>query len=226
MAIVHYDLVQGSDEWLTARLGIPTASEFARIITAVKGDLSKSARKYAHALVAETLLGRPLEKPPGLPWAMVRGKALEQIAIRSYAAENNVEVRAVGLVTTDCGRIGASPDGLIVGARGGLEIKCTLDETHMGILIDGPGEDYKQQVQGGLAVAELEWWDLYAWHPNLPSITIRTHRDEPYIAKMRAALEEFLAMRDAMLATARASGWTARETDPAIATWAALKAAA
>ena len=41
------------------------------------------------------------------------------------------------MARNDCGRIGASPDGLIVGARGGLEIKCTLDETHMGILIDG-----------------------------------------------------------------------------------------
>jgi hypothetical protein len=220
------DVQQGSPEWLQARLGIPTASEFKRIVTAVKGDMSKSARQYAHALVAETLLGRPLEKPPGLPWAMVRGKALEQIAIQSYAAENNVTVRPVGFVTTDCGRIGASPDGLIVGTRGGLEIKCTIDETHMGILIDGPGDDYRQQVQGNIAVCELDHWDLYAWHPNLPSITIRTMRDEPYITKMRAALTEFLAIRDEMLARARASGWVARESDPAIATWSALKAAA
>ncbi len=224
--MIIIDCVQGSDAWLQARLGIPTASEFKRIVTAVKGDLSKSARQYAHALVAETLLGRPLEKPPGLPWAMVRGKALEQIAIQSYAAENNVTVRPVGFITTDCGQLGASPDGLIVGGRGGLEVKATLDETHMGLLIDGPGEDYRQQVQGQLAVCELAWVDLYAWHPNLPSITIRTVRDEPYIAKMRAALTEFLAMRDAMLAKARASGWVARESDPAIATWSALKAAA
>ena len=33
--------------------------KFSRIITAAKGDLSKSAPKYAHQLVAETLLGRP-----------------------------------------------------------------------------------------------------------------------------------------------------------------------
>jgi hypothetical protein len=59
------DCVQNSDEWIAARLGIPTASEFHRIITAVKGDLSKSARKYAAGLVAETLLAKPLEKPPG-----------------------------------------------------------------------------------------------------------------------------------------------------------------
>lgn len=201
------DCVQGSDAWITARLGIPTASEFHRIITVVKGDLSKSARGYAHALVAETLLGRPLEKPPGTPWAMARGKALEPLAVQQYAFTNDVEVRAVGFVTTDNGKIGCSPDGLIVGTRGGLEIKCTLDENHMGIFVDGPGENYKQQVQGNIAIAELEWWDLYAYHPELPPVTIRTHRDEPFIAKMGAALTEFLALRDEMLAKALASGF-------------------
>lgn len=201
------DCVQGSDEWLAARLGIPTASEFHKIITAAKGDLSKQARKYAHGLVVEALLGRSLEKPPGNLWAMARGTALEPLAIQQYSFTNDVEVRAVGLVTTDDGRIGGSPDGLIIGTRGGLEVKCTLDEGHMGIFIDGPGDDYKQQVQGNLAVAELEWWDLYAYHPELPPVTIRTYRDEPYIAKMNAALGEFLEIRDTMLAKARASGF-------------------
>jgi hypothetical protein len=207
------ECVQGSDAWLTARLGIPTASEFHKIITAVKGDLSKSARKYAHALVAETLLGRPLEKPPGTPWAMVRGKELEPAALQQYSFTNDVDVRTVGFVTTDNGKAGCSPDGLIVGARGGLEIKCTLDETHMGILLDGPGEDYKQQVQGNLSIGELEWWDFYAYHPELPPVTIRTYRDDPYIAKMNAALTEFLDMRDAMLVKARSSGFFEQRAD-------------
>lgn len=201
------DCVQGSDEWIAARLGIPTASEFHRIITAVKGDLSKSARKYAAGLVAETLLGKPLEKPEGNLWVMERGKLLEPLAVQQYSFVNDCEVRRVGLVTTDDGRIGASPDGLIVGTRGGLEVKCTLDENHMSIFADGPGDDYKQQVQGNLAICELEWWDLYAYHPELPPVTIRTYRDEPYINKMRAALTEFLAIRDEMLAKARASGF-------------------
>jgi hypothetical protein len=225
MAIIRTDIVQGSDEWLTARLGIPTASEFSRIITAVKGDLSKSARKYAHALIAETMLGRPLEKPPGIPWAMKRGKDLEPIAVERYAGEHKVEVRRVGFVTTNDGRIGASPDGLIVGTRGGLEVKCVLDDNHVGIWADGPGDDYKQQVQGNLAVCELDYWDLYAWHPDLPSITIRTKRDEPYIAKMSAALVEFLAIRDEMLAKALEAGWRMTKSDVP-ATWTAVKYAA
>lgn len=206
MAIIH-TMPQGSDAWRAARLGIPTASQFHRIITAAKGDLSKSARKYAHELVAETLLGRPLEAPMMNGFAIQRGVELEPLAVRQYEFSTDAETRPVGFVTSDCGRIGCSPDRLIVGARGGLEVKCQLDGNHIGTLIDGPGDDYRQQVQGCLAVCELEWWDLYAYHPALPPVTIRTYRDEPYIAKLQAALVEFLAMRDDMLATVRATGW-------------------
>ena len=201
------DCVQGTPEWLAARLGIPTSSEFHKIITAVKGDLSKSARKYAHQLVAEILLGEPLETSIGnLEW-VARGKLLEPQAVQQYQFTTDIETRAVGFVTTDCGRLGCSPDRLVIGERGSLEIKCTAPQTHMGFLLDGPGDDYRQQVQGQLAIAELEWVDLYAFHPSLPPVTIRTCRDEPYIAKLRAALTEFLDMRDEMLAKARASGF-------------------
>lgn len=205
---------QYSPEWESVRLGIPTASEFHRIITAVKGDFSKSADKYAYGLVAETLLRRSLEKPQVNAWAMQRGRELEPAAAAQYEFLTDTEVSAVGFVTSDDGRIGCSPDRLVslaalnAGSRGGLEIKCTLDENHVGIYFDGPGEDYKQQVQGSLLVAdELEWWDLHAYHPDLPARTIRNFRDEPYLAKMRSALSQFLEMRDAMLAKAIESGF-------------------
>lgn len=205
------NVIQNTPEWEAVRLGKPTASEFHRIITAVKGDLSEQARGYAHGLIAETLLNRPLAKPPGNLWAAERGKELEPLAIQQYAYTNEVEIRRVGFVTTDDGRVGCSPDGLIVGARGGLEVKCCLDEKHMGLWLDGPGKDFKQQVQGNLAVTELEWWDLYAYHPELPPRTVRTYRDEPYIKKLGAALAEFLAIRDEMLAKAMASGFFAND---------------
>jgi hypothetical protein len=225
MAVIHM-MEQGTPEWLAARLGIPTASEFHRIITASQGNLSKQAVKYAQALVAETLLGRPLARAPGIPWAMQRGKEMEPLALAQYARDNKVEVQRVGFVTTNDLKVGASPDGLIVDSRGGMEIKCVLDDHHVGIWSDGPGDDYRQQVQGNLAIAELDWWDFYAWHPELPPVQIRTYRDEPYIAKLGAALFEFLEIRDAMLAKAKEAGWAAREPVAIPATFGALKAAA
>jgi YqaJ-like viral recombinase domain len=214
--IIH-TMEQRSAEWHAIKLGVPSASEFHKIVANSTGELSRprgkkdglgeTAKKYAYGLVAETLLGRPLAKPLGTPWAMARGKELEPLAIQQYSFTNDVEIRRVGFVTTDDGRLGCSPDGLIIGSRGGLEVKSTLDENHMGIFIDGPGDDYAPQVMGCLAIAELEWWDLYAYHPELPPRTIRVVRDDAYIAKMGAALAEFLDIRDAMLAKARASGF-------------------
>lgn len=222
MAIIH-DCQQGTDEWLQLRLGRPTASNFHRIITGAKGELSKQANKYAAGLVAETLTGRPLENAGLSTWAMQRGTELEPLARAQYAADNQVALRQVGFVTTDCGRVSASPDSLIVGQRGCLEIKCLLAEQHMQVLFEGPGDDYRQQVQALLAITETAWVDLYCWHPDLPPVQQRFERDEPYIDKMRVALAAFLEMRDAMLAKARAIAWTPR---PRPADFAAIKTAA
>lgn len=213
---------QGTPDWIKARLGIPTASEFHKIVGNTTGELSRSrdkkglsetAKKYAYRLVAETLLGHPLEKPPGTPWAMERGKKLEPLARAQYAYTNDVAVREVGFVTTDNGLLGASPDFQIIGTRNGGEIKCLLDENHMGLLIDGPGDDFKPQVMGNLACCEAEYWDFYGFHPELPEFKLRTYRDEPYITRMGAALGEFLEIRDAMLATAMASGFFAERAN-------------
>ena len=202
-----YNVEQRTPEWKALHLGRPTASNFHRIVTPVKGDLSKQARGYAYQLVAETLLGRELDKPRWTTPAMERGIRLEPDAIQHYCFSNDAEIQKIGFVTTDDGRVGCSPDGFISGTRGGLEIKCPEDDNHIGIYIDGAGDEYKCQVQGSLAVAELEFWDLHVYHPELPSFTRRTHRDELYIAKLNAALREFLDIRDAMLAKARASGF-------------------
>ena len=83
----------------------------------------------------------------------------------------------------------------------------------MGLLIDGPGDEFKPQVMGNLAGCELDYWDLYGFHPDLPEAKIRTYRDEPYIARMGAALREFLDIRDAMLVKARASGFFAERAN-------------
>ena len=68
-----------------------------------------------------------------------------------------------------------------------MEVKCCAPATHMGLLLDGLGEDYRQQVQGQMLMADLPWVDLYAYHPQLPPVLVRTWRDEPYIERMRAA---------------------------------------
>jgi hypothetical protein len=204
--IVRTDFQQGSAEWYAARLGIPTSSNFDKIITPAKGDFSKSARGYAMYLVAETMLGQTLESLDHIEW-IARGKELEPQAARVYQALNDLDdadMRAVGFVTTDDGMVGASPDRLVL--DGGLEIKCPAPHTHIGYLLDGPNDAYRPQVQGQLYVAELEWVDFFSWHPAMPPARVRFYRDEPYIQKLQSALVEFTDLRLSLLARARASG--------------------
>lgn len=205
--MIFHPVAQRSPEWQALRLGIPTSSEFHRIITAQKGELSKSASRYAHALVAEMLLGEAQDARIGeLEW-VARGRQLEPHAVQQYEFETDCDTRPGGFCTTDDGRMGCSPDRLMLAAAGAVEIKCTAPATHMGLLMDGPGDDYRQQVQGTLLITDLDFVDFYGYHPNLPPACWRTGRDEPFIAKMRAALAEFCDMKDAMLARALASGF-------------------
>jgi hypothetical protein len=226
MSIVHRNIEQGTREWLAIRLGLPTASCFDKIITPAKGELSKSSRAYAAYLVAEAIMGEPLEPERGDPYWIDWGKRHEAMAAEHYARMTGTEIETVGFVTTDDGRVGCSPDRLIIGQRGAVEIKCPAPWTLTSYWIDGIGADYRVQLQGQMAVAELEYVDLYAWHPVLTPIKIRTYRDEPFILKMGIALAEFLTMRDEMLAKVKRAGLTAREASSVPATFSAIKAAA
>lgn len=194
---------QGSADWYQARLGIPTASCFEQIVTP-GGRLSAQARKYALRLVAEELLNRPLDSLDHVQWVQ-HGREHEPAAVKLYGFEQGCQTQPVGFCMTDDGRIGASPDRL-VGASGLLEVKCPSPAVHLGYLLDGPGADYRPQVQGQLLVTEREWCDFWSYSPEMPAARVRSYREEEYIAKLRDALAAFCDMRDLLLDRARAAG--------------------
>ena len=202
--IAHTEYDQGSAEWYEARLGIPTASEFHRIVTPT-GKLSAQSRPYAIRLATEKLLNRTLDAIDNLEW-VERGRLLEPQAVKAYEFEYDATTERVAFCTTDDGRIGASPDRLTADRRGGVEIKCTAPQTHLAYLIDGPGNDYKPQVQGQMMVAELEWVDFFSYSPEMPPVRIRIERDEPYIATLREALGGFNLLLDIIMAKAKDAG--------------------
>lgn len=185
---------QGSPEWLKARLGIPTASEFDKIFTPT-GKASTQAETYANTMVAEWLTGMPGEDYLG-EW-MQRGRELEAEARAFYRAfEATEEVREVGFIVRDDERSGASPDSL-VGEKGGLEIKCPKPSTHIGYLLSNKvPTKYITQLQGQMWVAELEWVDFISYCPNIEPVLIRVKRDEPYILKLARAVGEFNKLVD------------------------------
>ena len=189
--IVH-DVEQGSEAWLKLRLGIPTASDFHKIVTPT-GKLSAQSKAYANRLIAESLLGYPLDSLDGLP-CIERGKDLEAEAVRLYEFTTGNTADVVGFCTTDDGQIGASPDRL-VGECGQLEIKCPSPQTHVGYLRDGIDTAYMPQIQGQMAVTGRKWCDFFSYHPSMPPVRVRVERDETYIEKLSEALAAFNAER-------------------------------
>lgn len=185
--IVH-ECRQGSEEWHRLRLGIPTASQFHRIITPKTLKPSGQRADYMGELIAEAVLGEPLESPESL-W-MNRGGEMETEARGWYELTRGVDVDEVGFITSDDGLVGGSPDGL-VGEPGIVEIKIRKAAAHMGVVMSEDHGASNTQIHGLMWLTGREWCDVIHYNPKLPSKVQRVHRDEDYIGALAAALLSF-----------------------------------
>lgn len=176
--MIEVPVEQGTTAWQNARLGIPTASCFDRILTPAKLKPSESSRKYLYQKLAERLLGVPMEF--GGSGATQRGSDMEPQAVAGYEFQNDCETRKSGLCLTDDRRIGCSVDRF-VGDDGILEIKSPLAPQHIATLL-GDGEDHRLQFQGQLWITGRKWVDLVSYFPELPPAPMRFERDEEVIA--------------------------------------------
>jgi len=196
--IIHPEK-QGSTEWLWRRAGIPTASEFDNIVTPEfaprKGQVRES---YLARKLAEKKMGIPLGGGGG-SFATEQGSMLEGEAIPWYDFTFGTAIQRVGLCTTDDGRLGCSPDGLI-GEDGGIEIKCPEQHTHVRCLLDGGvPKEYLAQVHGAMLVTGRAWWIFLSYSRQFPALIVRVDRDPEIQGLLRSALMKFLADFDEML---------------------------
>jgi len=189
--VIPLDIEQGSDEWFKARAGIPTGSCFGRILTP-SGSLSDQRDKYIDDLCGDWLMGKPDPDDFKSYW-MDRGNRLEPDARSFYSFTHNVKVEQVGFCYLDVlRRFGVSPDGL-VGTVGGLEIKCPKKGTHVrNLRLQYMPKVYIPQVQGCMWVCKRKWWDFMSFHPEMPPMIVRVHRDSEYITKLAIAMNVFL----------------------------------
>lgn len=182
------DCEQNTPAWVEARLGIPTASRFERILTPKDFRLSTSANKLICELIAEKLLGQ-FGDSEETDW-MNRGSNLEDIAADDYAFTHDVDLQRVGFITTDDGLIGCSPDRLIVGRQAGLEIKNPSAKVHISYILnpDSLLDAYRCQVLGSLWITGFEYWDLMSYHPYLPRVIVRCEPDKWFDLAIRKAM--------------------------------------
>lgn len=199
--IIH-EVEQGTDEWFSLRAGMPTASEFSKLITST-GEPSKSMPTYAMALAAEMYAGKPLDGFDGNIWTD-RGKELEDAARAAYAFITGSEGKAVGFVTNDSMEYGCSPDWLV--EDGLAEFKCLKTENHVKAMLYYKKHgrcptDYIQQTQGQMFITERAWCDLVFYHPVLPLVVIRQTPDMKVIDGLVLQLAAVKKERDSILET-------------------------
>lgn len=218
-----FKVPQLSVEWWELRRGIPTASEFSRIITAAKGDPSSSAGDYAAELIGDIVCQNPAyftEKgKPANSYAIQNGKDREPEARRWYELESGYNVAEVGFVMSDDFRVGCSPDGVIglqldaepAGeyrgipfwegtAEGLLELKVPLPGTQAKYLMRGHNQidgsllrDHRQQTHGQIVITGLPWVELVSYSGGQLA-TIRLRvMPDSYTDKVKAALDAFMA---------------------------------
>jgi hypothetical protein len=213
------DCIQGGLEWAEARRGIATASCASRIITPSKGEFSKQADDYACQLIAEQLL------PPHY-WVdddyssrdMQVGRNTEEEARDYFAMERGIDIEQLGFCTTDDGRFGCSPDGL-VGEHEGLELKCPKMKTQVRYLIDDvlPIE-YAPQVHWSMIVTQRPVWNFMSYAVGLPPLIIRVERNE-YTVKVAEAMERFWNLLTEMRAKIQPSDPVAAVREPQQPYW-------
>lgn len=195
MTCVILQCEQGDLSWNEARLGIPTASAFGRIVTPT-GKLSEQRKSYLCDLLAEWALGYAMDAVPDLYW-IDRGKALEAEARAYYELQTDIKTDRVGFVWRDADKlIGCSPDWLCddpTGGPGGAELKCPAPNTHVSYMLrEDIKKSYIPQVQGCMWVTGATWWHTFSYHPDLPPALYQVLRDPQYCSALDAAMPRFL----------------------------------
>ena len=181
---------QGSDDWITQRLGKVTASVIHKIYS---DKITATKINFAHSLAMERLTVRRMKNIETID--MVRGLALENKARIAYETATHQKVTLVGFIPhPDIKNAGASPDGF-VGEDGFIEIKCLNTRNHNQIVKNKKiPKQYHYQMQFQLACSRREWGDFVAYHPEVDEglYIERVYPDHKIITELHNKVVSFL----------------------------------
>lgn len=194
---------QASTEWTLARAGVVTASEADALFTSkMEPRTGEGVNSYLYRKACERIMGPPVETGGSMP--MEQGNVIEKIARPWYEFRYGVTVETVGFCTTDDGKVGCSPDGLI-GELCGLEIKCPTPPTHCRYLLEQRVPlDYIPQVHLSMFVTGRPEWVFVSYSPFLPALVVHVLRDDAIQNTIRETLAKFVPQIDEAEAKIRA----------------------
>lgn len=179
MVKYHPELIQGSDEWFAARLGLLTASEMKLIITPsnLKPAANDKERAHVYELAAQRIT--KYVEPHYIGDDMLRGHE-DEVEARILYDKHYAPVTDVGFVTNDKWgfTIGYSPDGL-VGEDGQIECKSRRQRFQVEVILSGKiPEEHLIQGQTALMVTERKWLDYISYCGGMPMFVARVYPDE------------------------------------------------
>lgn len=197
-----HDVIQGSPDWLLARLGKVTASQAENLISPTfkirDGEMPKT---FLHKKLAEVWRGEPMEQYEG-GWETEHGVMREEEARRFFCfTYDQFNLKNVGFIETDDQRAGCSPDGLL-DEDNGLELKSpATPHTHVRYLVNGvlPPE-YAVQVHFSMFVTGRPKWTFCSYFRKFPTFVLTVERNVAIMATIGTALETFYASFDTAMA--------------------------
>lgn len=210
--------LQRTDKWRNDRSGKFTASVFADVMARNKktGEPLKAFHDIVWQVVTERMTQQPTDGPQG--FALQWGIDVEPYAREAYEMETGSLVIESEFVThPEFAFAGCSPDGL-VGAHGGLEMKCPKNpRIHLERFIDGVPDEYMPQIQGCMWVTGRKWWDFVSYDPRMPEryrlLKIRVERDQEFINRLQEAV--IYAEECAMELTSKLNGAVTEQPEAA-----------
>ncbi len=187
------EIVQGTPEWLQARLGCLTAS---RANDACAGETTAAYQNYLWQLVAER--ETQVVEESYVNADMQRGTEKEPIARAAYEAHTGTFVTQTGFwLHPEIKFFGASPDGL-VGDEGLIEIKCPRTSTHLRYRSENKvPTQYKRQMMCQLLCTGRKWVDFVSFDDRVRDskqlFIIRFEPKQSDMDEMLEKIQSFLA---------------------------------
>jgi len=196
--MIEHNIEQGTPGWHKLRAGIPTASEFKKLVTS-QCLPSESIDEYALVLASEKWAGYNVDGFGGNKYTD-RGKELESLARADYQMKMQLVTTRVGFYTDNLKQYGCSPDDFI-GDDGASEYKCKIAKEHLKAVLHYqeygtiPSE-YYAQPQGVMFITKKKWCDLVFFHPELPGLIIRQYPDKDFFRELRRQLKAVIVKRN------------------------------
>lgn len=193
---------QGTADWHLARLGLPTASMFSKILTG-QGKVSKSRKDYMIQLLGERLA--KTNEGYFSNSDMQRGHQLEESARNYYELITGLAVTQVGVCYYDeSKRFACSPDGLILAKERGLEIKSPNNKTIAKYwLTPKLPPEYFVQVQGSMLVTGYDEWEFMAYNEQIKPLSLTIKKNVEFCEQLKEELIKFCNELDELEQTAR-----------------------